>query len=301
VPGEPKPAALRRGTETGPGQAGPGGPGGPGGPDPAGPGGPDPAGPGGPDPAGPRAPAHTGGAISRPGRLLPAWPAVLAVVAHPDDETFGLGAVVDRLATGGAAVHVLCYTHGEASTLNETGASLSRARAAELRQASAALGAATITLLGYPDGRLARTPEGELAAHITRLAARHGPAGLLVFDDTGITGHPDHQAATRAALRAGRAAGLPVLAWTLPATVASQLRSETGQTFTGQPPDRIDLCVRVDRARQRRAALMHASQISPTAALWRRLQLQGDREHLRWLQPPQEGPQLTTRRASSAG
>src|SRR5207247_2359271 len=42
------------------------------------------------------------GAISRPGRLLPAWPAVLAVVAHPDDETFGLGAVVDRLATGPA-------------------------------------------------------------------------------------------------------------------------------------------------------------------------------------------------------
>ncbi len=45
---------------------------------------------------------------------------------------------------------------------------------------------------------------------------------------------------------------------------------------------------------------MHASQISPTAVLWRRLQLQGDREHLRWLQPPQEGPQLTTRRRSSA-
>src|SRR5438552_2579284 len=85
-----------------------------------------------------------------------------------------------------------------------------------------------------------------------------------------VVGHPDHQAATGAALRAGRAAGLPVLAWTLPANVASQLRSETGQTFAGQPPDRIDLCIRVDRARQRRAALMHASQISPTAVLWRR-------------------------------
>ena len=252
------------------------------------------------EPAGPRAPARSGGTVSRPGRLLPAWRAVLAVVAHPDDETFGLGAVVDRLATSGAAVHLLCYTRGEASTLNETGASLRRARAEELRQASSALGAATMTLLGYPDGRLARTPEGELAAHVTRLAERHRPGGLLVFDDTGITGHPDHQAATRAALRAGRAAGLPVLAWTLPANVASQLHSETGQTFTGQPPDRIDLCIRVDRARQRRAALMHASQISPTAVLWRRLQLQGDREHLRWLQPPQEGPQLTTRRRSSA-
>ena len=40
---------------------------------------------------------------------------------------------------------------------------------------------------------------------------------------------------------------------------------------------------RLDRARQRRAALLHASQISPTAVLWRQLQLQGDCEHLRWI------------------
>ena len=90
-----------------------------------------------------------------------------------------------------------------------------------------------------------------------------------------------------------------MLAWTLPATIASQLHSETGQASTGQPPDRVDLCVRVDRARQRRAALMHASQIPPTAVLWRRLQLQGDCEHLRWLQPPQQEPDRTTRHRSS--
>jgi len=238
------------------------------------------------------APAQTGGAISRPERVLPAWPTVLAVVAHPDDETFGLGAVVERLTASGAEVHLLCYTRGEASTLNETGSRLRRARADELRRASSALGVATVTLLGYPDGRLASTPPGELAAHVTRLADRHRPGGLLVFDDTGITGHPDHQAATAAALRAGGAAGLPVLAWTLSASIASRLQRETGHAFTGQPPDRLDLCVRVDRTRQRRAALMHASQISPAAVLWRRLQLQGDCEHLRWLQPPQPDPEL---------
>lgn len=229
----------------------------------------------------------TGSVLSRPGRVLPGWATVLAVVAHPDDETFGLGAVVGALTASGAAVHLLCYTRGEASTLNENGASLRQARAEELRQAGRALGVATVTLLDYPDGRLAVTPPGELAANVTRLAARHRPDGLLVFDDTGITGHPDHQAATAAALRAASADGLPVLAWTLPAAVAVALQGETGQAFTGQPPGRIDLCIRVDRGLQRRAALMHASQISPTAVLWRRLQLQGDREHLRWLRPPQ--------------
>jgi LmbE family N-acetylglucosaminyl deacetylase len=107
-----------------------------------------------------------------------------------------------------------------------------------------------------------------------------------VLDDAGITGHRDHQAATRAALQAAIAAGLPVLAWTLPTAVASRLNAETGQPFAGQPADRIDLCILVDRASQCRAALMHASQISPGAVLWRRLQLQGDREHLRWLAAP---------------
>src|ERR1035441_5386871 len=93
-------------------------------------------------------------------------------------------------------------------------------------------------------------------------------------------------AATRAAVRASPAAHRPVVAWTLQGTVADRLRAETGAAFTGQPPGRIDLCVRGDRARQRRAALLHASQISPAAVLWRRLQLQGDCEHLRWLLPP---------------
>lgn len=221
-----------------------------------------------------------------PDRTLPAWPSVLVVVAHPDDETFGLGAVLDLMATGGATVHVLCYTRGEASTLNESGADLRRAREQELQQASRELGVATVTLLDYPDGLLGSVSLGELARHVAGVAARTHADGLLVFDETGITGHPDHQAATRAAVQAADASGLPVLAWVLPAAIAGRLREETGQPFTGQPPCRIDVCVRVDRARQRRAALLHDSQISPAAVLWRRLQLQADCEHLRWLIRP---------------
>ena len=210
---------------------------------------------------------------------------MLAVVAHPDDETFGLGAVIDTLIVAGSAVHVLCFTHGEASTLNESGADLRSARAAELRQASAELGVACCALLDYPDAGLPAVPQAELEAEVADLAARRGVDGLLVFDDTGITGHGDHKAATAAAAAAARAAGLPALAWTIPASVASQLRAETGAPFAGRPADQVDLCVRVDRARQRRAALLHASQVSPAAVLWRRLELQGDFEHLRWIEP----------------
>ena len=221
-----------------------------------------------------------------PGRVLPAWPSVLAVVAHPDDESFGLGAVIDALVTGGAVVHVLCCTHGEASMLNETSADLHHARESELRQAGVELGVASVTLLEYPDGRLAEIEPAEVAAHAATAAVDRGVAGLLVFDDTGITGHPDHQAATAAGVLAARRAGLPVLAWALPDAVAGQLRTETGQGFAGQPDTMIDLCVRVSRSRQRRAAMLHASQVSPSAVLWRRLQLQGECEHLRWLVRP---------------
>jgi len=37
------------------------------------------------------------------------------------------------MTSSGAAVHVLCYARGEASTLNQTGTDLFRQRARELR------------------------------------------------------------------------------------------------------------------------------------------------------------------------
>jgi len=226
---------------------------------------------------------NDGGMAVRPGRDLPAWHSVLAVVAHPDDETFGLGAVIAAMVLSGSKVHVLCFTHGEASTLNTRGADLQVARAHELCQASMELGVTGVTLLDYPDAGLAAVSPAELESTVTGLAARIGADGLLTFDDTGVTGHHDHQAATAAAVSAARKADLPVLAWTLSEGVAARLATETGAPFIGRPDGKVDICVRVDRARQRRAALLHASQVSPTAVLWRRLQLQGDCEHLRWI------------------
>ena len=65
--------------------------------------------------------------MERP-QTLPAWRSVLVVVAHPDDESFGLGAVIDTLVSHGASVTVLCLTHGEASTLHGSTADLATLR-----------------------------------------------------------------------------------------------------------------------------------------------------------------------------
>ena len=73
----------------------------------------------------------------------------------------------------------------------------------------------------------------------------------------------------------------------LSAAVAARFRAEAGMDFCRGLADRIDLCVRVSRDRQRRAALLHASQISPGAVLWLRLQLLGECEYLRWFVPGQ--------------
>ena len=113
--------------------------------------------------------------------------------------------------------------------------------------------------------------------------ARTRPDALLVFDEGGITGHPDHCHATRAALIAARQHDLPVLAWTIPDQVAAILNAEFGTTFTGRPARQIHLAVTVDRTAQLKAITCHASQSAANPVLWRRLDLLASTEHLRYL------------------
>ncbi|HEX3003984.1 MAG TPA: PIG-L deacetylase family protein [Angustibacter sp.] len=217
---------------------------------------------------------------------LPAWRSVLAVVAHPDDESFGLGAVLSAFADAGAAVSVLCLTHGEASTLHGVEGDLAAVRAEELTAAAKVLGLRDVTLLAHPDGGLAGVEPAALDAAVLRAAADVAAEGLIGFDLTGVTGHPDHAAATAAALRAAERLDVPVIGWTLPLSVAERLRREHGAPFDGHADTDIDLVVTVDRTTQLDAVGCHPSQAVPGSVLWRRLELLGDREHLRWLHRP---------------
>ena len=221
---------------------------------------------------------------SRSAGHLPQVSRVLAVCAHPDDESFGLGAVLGALSDRGATTRVLCFTHGEASTLGETSRPLDEVRAEELSAAAVFLGVDEVTLLDYPDGHLEEVPLEELAQKVNEAV---GPAEiLLVFDEGGITGHPDHCAATAAALLAARRDELPVLAWAVPEHVASVLNAEFGTSFLGRGDSEVDLVVTVDRGRQRQAIACHVSQSTDNPVLWRRLELLGSTESLRWLRLP---------------
>jgi LmbE family N-acetylglucosaminyl deacetylase len=218
--------------------------------------------------------------------VLPAWTTVLAVVAHPDDESFGLGALLDAFTRAGALVEVLCLTHGEASTLHGAPGDLASLRGAELAAAADVLGVTRAVMKDHPDGDLSDLPVAMLAAEVAAAADACGAHGLLVFDTAGVTSHPDHMAATAAGLLAAQMRNLPVLGWTLPETVAAQLNQELGASFIGHPDQSIDLRVSIDRTRQRQASRAHKSQALPSSALWRRLELLGETESLRWLRGP---------------
>ena len=79
---------------------------------------------------------------------------------------------------------------------------------------------------------------------------------------------------------------VPVLAWTVEATVAATLNDELGTAFCGRPAGEIDLLVAVDREAQWTAVRHHDSQATGNPVLRRRLALQGDRDALVWLRRP---------------
>jgi LmbE family N-acetylglucosaminyl deacetylase len=230
---------------------------------------------------------------------LPDARSVLVVCAHPDDESFGLGAALATLSESGSSTAVLCFTRGEASSLGAHARDLGRVRSRELEAAASELGVAHVELLDYRDGHLAEESLDELTAPIRRATEQARVDLLLVFDEGGITGHPDHCRATEAGIVAGRELDLPVLAWALPLRVSEVLNSEFSANFVGRRDEELDYLVSVKRTRQLRAIDKHVSQATDNPVLGRRLEIQGNREAFRWLTRPRGDDVLANPRVRS--
>jgi len=208
---------------------------------------------------------------------------VVVACAHPDDESFGLGAIITTLVDNGTRVRMVCFTHGEGSTLG-AGDHLAARRDDELACAADILGVEQVHVHAYPDGTLSQIPVDRLAHDI--VTAGPDADALLTFDHGGITGHPDHEQATGAAVIAGGRLAVPVLGWALPEQVAATLRSEFGAPFVGRHGDQLDVELAVDRTRQYAAMACHGSQLTDNPVPHRRIELQGPTEHLRVLHQP---------------
>ena len=172
-------------------------------------------------------------------------------------------------------------TRGEASMLGADRSELAEARIRELHAAARQLGIASVEIGNHPDGRLTTVALEELVVSIRPLAS--GVDLVLVFDEGGITVHPDHIQAAAAALNVAAELDLPVLAWALSDAVATALNDEFRAGFVGRPSHDIDLTTPVDRERQHVAMLCHSTQLTDNPVPDRRLALTGPDEALRWL------------------
>ena len=139
-----------------------------------------------------------------------AWPAVVVVAAHPDDEVLGVGGTIAILAAAGARLRLVAVTDGEASHAGADPAVIARIRAAESAAALDLLGAHDIEVirLRFPDTGLAACEE-QLSAVLREQCAGFGVC-LAPWE---ADAHADHEAAGRAARRAGRLAGAQVLTY----------------------------------------------------------------------------------------
>lgn len=146
---------------------------------------------------------------------------LLAVLAHPDDETFGTGGTLALYARQGVEVHLVCATRGEVGDVDPQYmagfSSVADVRVSELRCAAAILGLAGVHFLGYRDSgmpgspdnhhpkALAAAPLDEVAAQVAHYFRLLRPQIVITFDPIGGYRHPDHiaiQKATAAAFEA---------------------------------------------------------------------------------------------------
>ncbi|MEU8953654.1 PIG-L family deacetylase [Streptomyces sp. NPDC048518] len=210
---------------------------------------------------------------------MSAEPSLLAVFAHPDDESLAAGGVLARHAAAGARTAVVTATWAEGTH-----------RAAELAEALRILGAGGPRLLGYADARVPESApdaprwcDAPLDETVRRLVAhiREFRPRILVTHDAygGPTGHPDHVHTHRITVLAAQAAGLGQLypdagePWqpgalylaTFPASAVAALGDVAGarKAVYGVPDEQVTATVDVGAWLERKlaAVLAHRSEV----------------------------------------
>jgi len=172
-------------------------------------------------------------------------PVLLAVLAHPDDESFGMGGTFAYYSRRGVDTYLICATRGEAGDVDPAMLqgydSIAERREAELRCAAGKLGLQNVIFLDYRDSGMPGSPDNhheralvaqptervaeEIARHIRQLK----PQVVVTFDPIGGYHHPDHIAIHQATVLAFDLAGDPSVAnlQDLPAHTPAKLYYQT--------------------------------------------------------------------------
>jgi N-acetyl-1-D-myo-inositol-2-amino-2-deoxy-alpha-D-glucopyranoside deacetylase len=150
---------------------------------------------------------------------------LMAVHAHPDDESITTGGLLARCARDRVQTCLVTCTDGRHGPVNpDLGLDLdpdglALARAAELDAAVRELGIHALHRLGYYDSGMVGSPANQaprafwsqpaddILARVVGIIRSFRPHVLVTYDPFGCTGHPDHIAAHRTAVLAVEAAG----------------------------------------------------------------------------------------------
>jgi LmbE family N-acetylglucosaminyl deacetylase len=122
---------------------------------------------------------------------------MMAVLAHPDDEIFGMGSVLAAYAAQGVAVYLLTATRGSCSWFGLPEPQSSQPefytqKEQEYQNSARQMGINSLTLLDYPGGELDLADQPEISAVISTHLRRVRPQVVVTFSPDGHSGHPDH-------------------------------------------------------------------------------------------------------------
>ncbi len=143
---------------------------------------------------------------------------LMAVLAHPDDESLGFGGTLAKYASEGVEVFLLTATRGDGGRYrglprgdeqHPGRSALGQIREAELRAAASALGIREVSVLDYEDGHLEAANPRDAIGRIAAALRRVQPDVVVTFGPDGGYGHPDHIAISQFATAAIVAAADP--------------------------------------------------------------------------------------------
>jgi LmbE family N-acetylglucosaminyl deacetylase len=146
-------------------------------------------------------------------------PRLMAVMAHPDDESLGVGGTLAKYASEGVDVFLLTATRGDSGRYrgiplgdpqHPGSSTLAKIREAELRAAASVLGVREVSLLDYQDQYLDRANAREVIGAIVNHLRRVQPDVVITFGPDGAYGHPDHIAISQFTTAAITATAFPL-------------------------------------------------------------------------------------------
>jgi len=147
---------------------------------------------------------------------------LLVILAHPDDESYGLGGTLAKYAADGVAVTLICATRGEAGIDGLTPEEAGLVRERELQVAAAVIGIADVRFMGYRDGKLALADPEAAVDQLVGVMREIRPQVVITFGPDGISGHPDHVAIHQLATLAFDRAALPARLFYLAPSAATE-------------------------------------------------------------------------------